>query len=84
MTQQYVKVQGHDGLVRDRATGAIVNTNRADFDSYIARRDAAEKRQQQVDKHDADLNILKADMSMLKQDMAEIKQLLLLALKNGG
>lgn len=73
----FIKVAGHDGLVRDRATGAIVNTNRADYESYIARRDAALKRQQQVDKHEEELNTIKADI-------AEIKQLLLAVLKNGG
>ena len=73
----YLKVQGHDGLVRDTRTGAIVNTNRADFDAYIARRDAAQKRQDQLDRHDEELNTIKADI-------AEIKQLLLAVLKNGG
>ena len=73
----YVKVAGHDGLVRDRTTGAIVNTNRADYEAYIARRDAALKRQQQVDKHEEELNTIKADI-------AEIKQLLLAVLKHGG
>ena len=72
----YLKVQGHDGLVRDKRTGAIVNTNRADFDAYVARRDAAQKRQEQLDRHDEELNTIKADI-------AEIKQLLQLLVKKG-
>lgn len=77
MTQQYLKVQGRDGLVRDMRTKAIVNTNRAEFEAYVARRDAAQARQDQLDQHEEKLNTMAADM-------AEIKQLLRALLSNGG
>lgn len=63
----YIKVAGHDGLVRDRATGAIVNTNRADFDAYIARRDVAQRRQEQIDRHEEDITSMRSDISDIKQ-----------------
>lgn len=71
---EYLKVAGHDGLVRDVSTKAIVNTNRADFERYMNQRDAALKRQQQLDQHELDIN-------SIKSDIAEIKQLLLAVLQ---
>lgn len=71
---EYLKVSGHDGLVRDVSTKAIVNTNRADYERYMNQRDAALKRQQQLDQHELDIN-------SIKSDIAEIKQLLLAVLQ---
>lgn len=71
---EYLKVAGHDGLVRDVSTKAIVNTNRADYERYMNQRDAALKRQQQLDQHELDIN-------SIKSDIAEIKQLLLAVLQ---
>lgn len=65
----YVKVAGHDGLVRDQDTKAIVNTNQAGYLAYINQRDAMLKRQQQLDANTQDIQ-------ELKQDLSEIKQLL--------
>ena len=71
---EYLKVAGHDGLVRDVSTKAIVNTNRTDYERYMNQRDAALKRQQQLDQHELDIN-------SIKSDIAEIKQLLLAVLQ---
>ena len=32
----YLKVKGHDGLVRDISNGAIINTNNAEYDRYTS------------------------------------------------
>ena len=66
----YVKVAGHDGLVRDTSSMAIVNTNAGDYERYIAQRNAAQSRQEQLDRHEKDINTI-------KEDIAEIKALLL-------
>lgn len=67
---EYVKVAGHDGLVRDVSTKAIVNTNAADYQRYIKQREAQAERQAQIDRHETDI-------IEIKSDLTEIKQLLL-------
>ena len=54
----YIKVKGHDGLVRDETTGAILNHDSSDIE---ARRKL---------KH---LNSALEDINMLKDEVSEIK-----------
>ena len=57
----YIKVSGHDGLVRDQNTGAIINLD----DSAIEAR--------RKSKH---LGSALDDINMLKNEISEIKSLL--------
>ena len=63
----YLKVKGHDGLVRDETSGAIVNHS----DSAI------EARRKQMQ-----LNSALDDINMLKDEISEIKSLLRELAKN--
>ena len=63
------KVQGHNGLMRDKRTGAILNTNRAEIS-----RAKALKAKNQKDKEKVET--LSKEVSELKEDMADIKSLL--------
>ena len=65
----YIKVEGHDGLVRDQNTGAIINLD----DSAI---DARRK-----SKH---LGSALEDINMLKNEISEIKLLLRELVKNAS
>jgi hypothetical protein len=65
----YIKVKGHDGLVRDETSGAIVNHN----DSAIQ----ARRKQRQ-------LNSALDDINMLKDEVSEIKFLLRELIKNAS
>jgi hypothetical protein len=65
----YIKVKGHDGLVRDQNTGAILNQD----DSAI------EARRKQ--KH---LNSALEDINMLKDEISEIKFLLRELIRNAS
>ena len=65
----YIKVEGHDGLVRDQNTGAIINRD----DSAI---DARRKSQQ--------LGSALDDINMLKNEISEIKSLLRELVKNAS
>ena len=65
----YIKVEGHDGLVRDETTGAILNH---DSSAIEARRKL--KR----------LNSALDDINMLKNEISEIKSLLRELIKNGS
>ena len=39
---QFLKVEGHAGLVRDMSTGAILNKNRTEYEEYLERIKQAE------------------------------------------
>ena len=65
----YIKVKGHDGLVRDETSGAIVNHS----DSAIQ----ARRKQRQ-------LNSALDDINMLKYEVSEIKFLLIELIKNAS
>jgi len=36
----YIKVKGHDHLIRDTKTNSIINTNVSEYNEYISRRDS--------------------------------------------
>ena len=65
----HIKVAGHDGLVRDQNTGAILNL---DNSAIEARRKS---------KH---LSSALEDINMLKNEVSEIKTLLRELIKNGN
>lgn len=60
---EYIKVDGHSNLVRDKSSGAIININSSDFEkARLAKQ--AKKRQEQ-------------ELQDLKHEVSEIKSLLL-------
>ena len=65
----YIKVEGHDGLVRDQNTGAIINRD----DSAIASRRKSKQLSSALD-----------DINMLKNELSEIKSLLREVIKNAS
>ena len=69
------KVEGHDHLIRDENTNAILNTNSSEYNQYLSLR---AKRRQGNDRIDN----MEDDLKSLKDDINEIKTLLK-ALSNG-
>ena len=65
----FVKVKDHKDLVRDPVSNGIVNTNKSEYDEYIARREAAKKAK------DSEVT-MKEDLDNLKGEINEIKSLL--------
>ena len=70
-----MKVEGHNNLIRDEHTNAILNNNSSEYDNYISMR---AKRKQGSDRIDN----MEDDLKSLKDDINEIKTLLK-ALSNG-
>lgn len=66
---KHVQVQGHTNLVRDKRTGAILNTNR----NEIVR---ARKIKSIKNKETEIIQNLSSDVDILKNDMKDIKELL--------
>ena len=65
----YIKVKGHDHLIRDPKTNSIINTNMSEYNEYISRRDFKLKENEKV-------NNLESDITNMKEDLDEIKFLL--------
>lgn len=66
----YVKIKTKDGLVRDISSGAVLNTNRTDYENYLTRKRQAELVKEQAIKQVEEIN-------NLKNELTEIKQMLL-------
>ena len=66
---KFIPVEGKDGYYRDAHSGAIVNKNNNDFESYVKRREALANQQQNfVDLQD--------EVENLKTDVTDIKNML--------
>ena len=74
----YLKVKGYDGLVRDTSNGAIINTNRAEYDRYMKLKKVAEQRNLQLDQ----ISKQSEDINNLKNELQEIKTMILQLLKH--
>ena len=70
-----MKVKGHNDLIRDENSNAILNTNSSEYDNYLSHR---AKRKQGTERIDN----MENDLKDLKDDINEIKTLLR-ALSNG-
>jgi len=65
----YIKVEGHDGLIRDPKTNSIINTKMTEYQEYVSRKKVKEEEQQK-------LQNLENDFANMKDDLNEIKTLL--------
>lgn len=63
----WLKVEGSDDLVRDTQTNAIINTNKSEYEAYIAKRERLRSNQAQIELHGQEINRIKEDLSDIKQ-----------------
>ena len=70
----YIKVEGHDGYVRN-STGAILNNDTNQYNQYLSQRARRKQGGERIDN-------MENDLKSLKDDINEIKSLLR-ALSNG-
>jgi len=61
----YIKIEGHKGFVRDKRSGAIINTNREEIE-------AAKKRKAERLNKDKELDNLKDEVSDIKKMLTKI------------
>lgn len=66
---EFLKVQGHDDLVRDPQTNAIINTNKNEYEEYKMRKELRLKEKQKIED-------IESEVSSMKNDLDEIKSLL--------
>jgi hypothetical protein len=63
----YVKIKTKDGLVRDMSSGAVLNTNRTDYENYLIRKKQSELAKEQASKQVEEINNLKNELNEIKQ-----------------
>ncbi len=70
-----MKVKGHNNLIRDENSNAIVNTDSSEYNNYLSLRAKRRQGSERIDN-------MENDLKSLKDDINEIKTLLK-ALSNG-
>ena len=65
----YIKVKNNNHLYRDSESNCIINTNRSEYEQYLARK---QQKQSEVNKVDN----LERDISTLRNEITEIKDML--------
>jgi hypothetical protein len=70
----YVKIKSSNNLVRDMNSGAVINTNKAEYENYLARRKTNAEVKQQL-RQNSD------DISCIKNELSEVKEMLLTLIK---
>ncbi|WJE88069.1 virion structural protein [Phage C48C1] len=65
----FKRVEGHNNLVRDSRTGAVLNTNKTEIERARKIKQVSEERQQHI-------SSLTQEVKELKKDMSQIKDLL--------
>jgi hypothetical protein len=63
----FLKVEGNDGLIRDVSSRAILNTNSKEYESYLARKNAAKAQKQELERQGNELKELRSDISEIKE-----------------
>jgi hypothetical protein len=69
MNSNHYKVEGHNDLIRDIKTNAIINTNMNEYENYKILKKIKEQEKQRME-------CLENDVSEMKNDLNEIKNLL--------
>ena len=65
----YIKVKDNEHLIRNTKSNFIVNTNKSEYDEYIARRKLKQSEKQKVEN-------IERDISTLRNELTEIKDML--------
>lgn len=68
----YIKVQGYTHLVRDKSSNAIVNTDKTEYQLYMARRNARAKTTDEFRNAVKEINNLKIELFEIKQMLKEV------------
>ena len=64
-----IPVEGHKNLSRDPKTGAIINTNKSEFEKYVEQRRIESEQRKQIE-------TTAKELKEVKEEISEIKDLL--------
>ena len=69
-----MKVKGHESLIRDENSNAILNTNLSEYDQYLSIRSKRKKGTDRIDNMENDLKSLKDDINEIKTLLKELSK----------
>jgi len=72
MTSRYMKVEGHSNLVRDKHTGAILNTNRGEIARSKLMKETKRRESEEIENLSKEVESLKSDISDIKNLLIQI------------
>jgi len=67
-----IPVEGHTNLVRDPRTGAIINTNKSEFEKYVEQRRIENERMQKIETTAEELKQVKSEISEIKELLVKL------------
>jgi hypothetical protein len=67
-----LKVEGYESLVRDVRSNGIINTNKSEYQVYMARIRAREKQGDDIRNAVKEINTLKAELREIKSLLQEV------------
>ena len=63
---KYLKVEGHNDLIKDTKTHAVINKNKNAYHSYKKRLQEAQKQRDEIRNATREINTLKCEMHEIK------------------
>ena len=66
---EFIKVKDNEHLIKNTKSNFIVNTNKSEYDEYVARRKLKQSEKQKVEN-------IERDISTLRNEITEIKDML--------
>ena len=74
MSNEYLKVEGHTGLVRDNTSKAILNTNKQAYEIAIKRATEARRQRDEIRETTREINNIKCEMHEIKSLLIKISE----------
>lgn len=69
-----VQIQSREYLARDVSSGAVINTNKVEYENYLARKKANADVKARIEQNSKDID-------GIKNDLTEVKEMLMLLIK---
>jgi hypothetical protein len=69
-----IMVDGHPGLYRDTESGAIINDNTYEYESYMKSYQMRQNKFHKIDKIESDLNNLKGELNEIKNLLLQLNE----------
>lgn len=63
---EYVRVNGHENLIRDLKTNSIINTNMNEYNEYVMRKRSKNEENQKIQNLECDIDNIKSDLDEIK------------------
>ena len=72
MVEKYLRVDGHQDLVRDTISHAIINKNTNAYDMAVKRSEEAQKQRDEIRDASREINNLKCEMHEIKKLLEQL------------